>query len=541
VLGVLTVNLLTPLRSPAALIAMLGLLAVALVTLVVWRQRWTPSRLRPVGSLSRWDRLALIAVCLSAALVTIYLAVAALGPVTNYDSGLYHLGAVRYAGDFRTIPGLANLYQAFGYNNSLFPFAAFLGNGPWNGEGFRLANGLVVAMMSADLVLRFLDGSRKAGSYVLLIGAVAAWVPLVALSDYWVTSPTSDSAVMIFSLVSLAYLADALRGPEDFAINASVAASVAVVAFSMRPTMAAFLAGVVVVLVVRAWRMRRGDVQESVGIGLAVAVVVLSVLLVVVQTIRDFLLSGWLMYPLSLWRFDVPWIALDPINTRTATLGYARDPANYLDAAHGWSWVGPWLSRLPQQWEVFEFAALTAFAVMLGFLAHRRNTARVLTLSLALLIIPSILAVVVWWVFSPPSFRFIWGPLFGLAVAPAGWFLHLLAAHDGRTLGARAVPMVAVATTVVIVLLTGYSAIARIDVGEMTKSASFALGPVAFEYSVAPIPISATTEVVMPSGLVLRRPKPTDQCWNAYPLCTPLIESAVSARGEAIQDGFDAK
>ena len=57
------------------------------------------------------------------AAAVVYLAVAALGPVTNYDSGLYHLGAIRYAADFATIPGLANLYFPFGYGNAEFPLA----------------------------------------------------------------------------------------------------------------------------------------------------------------------------------------------------------------------------------------------------------------------------------------------------------------------------------------------------------------------------------------------------------------------------------
>ena len=75
---------------------------------------------------------------ISALLVTIYLAFAALGPVTNYDSGLYHLGAIRYVSEYAAIPGLANLYFPFGYGTTQFPLAALLTNGPWGPEGYRL-------------------------------------------------------------------------------------------------------------------------------------------------------------------------------------------------------------------------------------------------------------------------------------------------------------------------------------------------------------------------------------------------------------------
>lgn len=132
-------------------------------------------------------RPGLWAVALAAGLVTAYLAAAALGPVTNYDSGLYHLGAISYAGDYATIPGLADIYQAFGYNTSEFPFAAFLGNGPWDGQGFRMASGLIVTVMSADLVLRF--AARRQGDQAIR----AADRCRCRLEFRWSRSSTSSS------------------------------------------------------------------------------------------------------------------------------------------------------------------------------------------------------------------------------------------------------------------------------------------------------------------------------------------------------------
>ncbi len=160
---------------------------------------------------SRWIHVVTTVLIIAA----VFLAFAALGPVTNYDTGLYHLGAIKYASEYSTITGLANLYFPFGYNTSLYPFAAFLGNGPWGSEGFRLANGLIVAVLICDLVLR-LFASRgdlrrlSVGSWILFVAVLIALVPLVALSDYWVTSPSSDAPVMLLTFASCAYLADGL-------------------------------------------------------------------------------------------------------------------------------------------------------------------------------------------------------------------------------------------------------------------------------------------------------------------------------------------
>jgi len=533
VTAVVTTNLFMPLRSGLAAICMAGLLLLALAATFTLRPAWIQPRAN-AGSFMGKEHWAPALVAVTLVVGVGYLAIAALGPVTNYDSGLYHLGAIGYAGDFRTIPGLANLYQAFGYNNSIFPLAAFLGNGPWDGIGFRLVNGLLMVAMAADLLIRLVQRRKSVGTYVLLIGLAASWVPLIALSDYWVTSPSSDSAVMLLTLVALAYLADALKERRNYLLNAGVAFSCSTLAFSMRPTMAIFAVAVLIVIVVRALRLGgrvkrgRGFILVMGGIGISLAVI---------QSMRDYLLSGWLLYPLSLWSFNVPWLSIDPINSRAATLGTARDPSNYLEAANSWSWVGVWFSRLPLQWEFYELLSLVVFAVLLGIMARRLTGMRVLTRRLVLLMFPSAITVLVWWLASPPSFRFAWGPLFGLAVAPAGWFLFQLGQGvHGRD---RVMPLISTALAVALLLLVAYCGVIRLDYMTMTVARSFKMGDFSVTYYAAPIPRPETNVRPMPSGLDLLTPVPTDQCWTTYPLCTPLIESDVSLRGPDLQDGFN--
>ena len=115
-ISVLITNLLVPLRSTEAAI---GLFAVMLIFAVLGlyvstraKQASRPRSRTVTGVATR----VLIAVL---ALGMVYMSVAALGPVTNYDTGLYHLGAVKYSGDFATIPGIANLMNPIGYNLSL--------------------------------------------------------------------------------------------------------------------------------------------------------------------------------------------------------------------------------------------------------------------------------------------------------------------------------------------------------------------------------------------------------------------------------------
>ena len=103
-------NLFLPMASPFTAFVIFGLAALSLV--IGWiRIRRNPLKWKP------WQiqttRLTVVIV-VTLVVAQAYLALAALGPLTNYDSGLYHLGAVEYSRLFPAIPGLANVYSPLG-------------------------------------------------------------------------------------------------------------------------------------------------------------------------------------------------------------------------------------------------------------------------------------------------------------------------------------------------------------------------------------------------------------------------------------------
>ncbi|MDA9869979.1 hypothetical protein N9D40_01875, partial [bacterium] len=365
IIGILTIGIFTPLRSPTALLAFGILVAAgAIATIYLLRSNHHGRNFTLQIRKADWFLIGALGVALA------YLALAAIGPVTNYDSGLYHLGAIKYAGDYATIPGLANLYFPFGYNTSLYPVGAFLGNGPWNGNGFRLANGFLIFLLALDFALRVTQKSRRnrklsTGTYFLLVATPLTLVPLVSLSDYWVTSPSSDAAVLAITLISVAYLLDTLTKKHTVITDASVSFCAAVIAFSLRPTMVIFLVVLSLVLLYRLIGIRT---QRAVYLLIPA---LLGIFLLIVQTARDYLLSGWLQYPLSLFSFPVPWLAVDPSGNRDATIGNARNPVDIWGSVEGFSWFVPYLSRLPSQWETYFLAALAALVITLLVLNTR--------------------------------------------------------------------------------------------------------------------------------------------------------------------------
>ena len=255
-----------------------------------------------------------------------------------------------------------------------------------------------------------------------------------------------------------------------------------------------------------------------------------------VQSVRDYLLSGWLQHPLSIFAFQTDWAAPDPTWVRMAPLGAARDPADLWAAAENWAWIPGWFGRLPSQWEPFELAVLLLVAVSCLLLANRLTHAvRWRTLLLAL--VPSVVTVLVWLFASPPAFRFAWGPLFSLGVIPLGWALYSLVA--GKSIDRVVTPVLALGLSAVLVLLLGYCTIARLDT-TWTEDRTFSLGPVRISYQVTPIPMPETNQQQLPSGLVILTPVPSDQCWDVYPLCAGQNPGAISQRGKTLQDGFSA-
>ena len=531
---ILVIGIFVPLRSSTAAIVFALFTALsAIMTLVIVVKSQRPRTVTIHRQLAQWILLGSLAVAV------IYLAAAALGPVTNYDSGLYHLGAIKYAGDFATIPGLSNLYFPFGYNTSLYPLGAFLGNGPWAGGGYRLANGLIVFLLVMDLAFRLVGTQKRfrgysIGTYFLFLAVPTALIPLVSLSDYWVTSPSSDAAVFVVTLISTAYLLDALTTQRNFIINASVSFTAAVILFSLRPTMAVFLVVLTSVVIFRSIRLKAAK-RDFVFLAIPAA---LGLVLLAVQSVRDYILSGWLQYPLSVFSFDVPWKSSDPVWNREPTLGNARNPADIWGSVDGFDWLGSYFSRLPSQWEsylviVLAAGCLLAFGLVLKLRLHVKWR------TLALAEIPLFASITAWFLFTPPTFRFGWGPVFSfflIFMAFILWPLLAGKADSGSVYTIRRSFLPAI--SVLLVLIVGFNTSTRFQHSAITERNTWTLGPVEIPYSLAPVVQVPVRNQKLSSGLIVVSPTESDQCWDNYPLCSPIVPPSISLRGASIQDGF---
>ena len=528
---VIALNYFVPLGGATAALVILGvglLLGVAGIAMLgMTRPRWR----RPIKVVVSWLSMSWLAV--------VYLASKALTPVTNYDSGLYHLGSIKYAADFSTIPGIANLYFPFGYSNAQFPLAALLGNGPWDGIGYRLLNGSILILALVDLTSRLLNRRWSWGTFTLLFGLSAAFIPMVAMADDMVTSPTADTSVMLLTIVAASYLADALQSHAFAHVDATIAVTVAGLSVAFRPTMIIFATGILLVAILFVWRKRLSLLPQK--LPWVISAGLLSVL-AVSSLLRDRILSGWLFYPLSTFPLPVPWLAEDPARWRNGTLAAARDPDSQdgFQTAHSYDWIPSWFTRLPGQWEPWFLLVGLIVTVVTVMFAWRSGAMTDVWPRLLVALVPSLLALTTWFLFSPPSFRFAWGPAVVLLAVPLGVGLEQLRNTQHAVLaGQSAVKIGFVASAVCIGAVTTFSLVERNQFDTITQEKIWRLGPGAISYAITPIPVPATTPIEVGNGLIIQAPSTGDQCWDNYPLCVFYTGRPISARGPSIQDGFD--
>lgn len=527
----LALSVVTPLGS--GLVPLILLASSVLSGSVGWWM-WRRKEFKASSRLRNSQRTSWYWLIAGLALAQLTLAFAVLGPATNYDTGLYHLGAIAYGRDYPLIPGLGNLYGPLGYSTLEFVWASTLSGPPFGVNGFRLVNGLLMFVVACDLVLR-LKSTRSIGSFILLISVVIVWAPMLGMADFWITSPTQDAAALLLAIVMTAYLADAAAGKLAWGADASVALVVGILLIAVRTTMTVFVALSALVLMsifLRRVRKSKHVLRQFPVVG------AFALLIGAFMSVRDYVLTGWWMYPLSVLPFNVPWRAQDPTGLRNATLGFHRDSKNIEGALQGWSWIGPWLARLPGYWESYLVIGMILFLACCLVIIRRQNVS-VRWRLLAVVLVPSAGAVAFWFVASPPALRFIWGPLVLLVTVPAGFFLHALV----KTCSSRSQRDVFRLSTMFVVsfLVIAISAILTllIRIDWMTMTARAVLhGPIPIEIGFAPVPTPTTVDLTLPSGLTVRQPVETDQCWDVYPLCSPGVSQSLRQRGVSISDGF---
>ncbi len=186
----LTLSLIVPLSLPIGILASVGLNVMAFSSAEVWH------------SFKRFLHTLSASTILLNGIGALIVAWLVSQPVTFTDTGLYHLGSLRWLNEHGTVPGVALIHARFGFISSWFALAA-----PFNGSvvNYRLssvANGLVYWFASFHLysgLYHVWQGQARLSDWFNCSWGCLT-LPLFTsfglITDLWV-SPSPDAIVIL--------------------------------------------------------------------------------------------------------------------------------------------------------------------------------------------------------------------------------------------------------------------------------------------------------------------------------------------------------
>ena len=271
---------------------------------------WTGPWLRAAVAAERSARSRWLVVVAGVAIL--WLADQGIGPLTNWDSSLYHIQGVQWASQYPVVPGLANLYGPLGFNNSIFLYFAMLGTGPWTDRGFHLGNALLLSAFTVQVLAagaRFLSSDargRPVSLFMLLLLPLALdWTLRGRVASY-----TTDlgKSLLIMELV-LRWFSGSVwpRDVEHEGYDVLTIILLAAAAVTLKLNAVVF-AGLAVIVVTARW-LRQPGVPSRLSRRTLGWAVTASVLMGIAWGARGVVLSGYPAFPSRVLAFPVSWRA----------------------------------------------------------------------------------------------------------------------------------------------------------------------------------------------------------------------------------------
>ncbi|HEV2488403.1 MAG TPA: hypothetical protein VGT03_01230 [Candidatus Acidoferrales bacterium] len=470
-------------------------------------------------------------------LIVVYVALRSAGPCTHFDTGLYGEPSIHWIISYPAVPGLANVHGRLGFNSAVFLCIAALGQGFWNGLGFHLFTGMILAAMWTAVlpawqkILRHSPENRARAAdwfHAILVIPAAMWSAREQIAG----APTDVPANAVCLIAAGILFTQLERGRESMDgsdrrqsnIELVVAAMLLALAVSFKLSTLVFAA---LGWVICAVCLLAGNREACNRLKWLAGAVLLPAAILLPWLARNLILTGYPFFPAAVlgipadWR--VPKAAADLMVSWVHSWG--RNPDARVAETQGWSWFAPWLLRTIRMREQFQIPLLLSLGGIAAALAARVRAAPSERRRWLWLLAPSVAGVAFWFIESPDT-------RFGAA---AIW-------TTGATLGALGI---------VNLMAISKRPPARIFAAGILIAAAWCLFSFDWQESYRPFLkvrgfISLPEARVVPrrtlSGLVVYVPSSGYQCWDAPLPCTPYFDPTLRLRKpEELRDGFRAE
>jgi len=206
-------------------------------------------------------------------------------PPLNSDSGQYHYIAIRWYEQFKIIPGLANVHGRLGFNPANFIISAAWSFTDLAGQPIYPLNGVLVLLFFTWLLKKVILGQGSLYSFIILLSAIL----LFRISLVNISSPSSDllPGILLFYCGCRIYeLIDAGKNDAGDYFSVLVITSFSITAkLSAAPSL--LIIPFVYVLILKKDRHFTILLKSMLPVAL----------IIVPWLIRNFVLSGYLLYP----------------------------------------------------------------------------------------------------------------------------------------------------------------------------------------------------------------------------------------------------
>lgn len=339
------------------------------------------------------------------------------------DTYGYHLSVVRWINEYATIPGLANLHTRLGYGtaSSFFSFAALFDNWIWDGRSGYLCSSFLLAIALIQVIYEILYGTAKLKIYSFICF-------LYLLSEALIKAPGLyyDSVAFYFLIVAGSYVIKMIEAnlsidsiTEGKYFNFYIAPSLITLSFTVKPMSIVILLCCAIIYALFFLRSPR-----------IWTVAVVPVLLLSGYMLRNFVTSGWLLFPAPYINFSTAYsLSKETVENEYLIIkNWARAPgSNFIqvDSEPFYIWVSNWLRdnltfniRALFNIVTFFFPLLINLAVTSWYFTKQRRIYAIACMALFVSL--------VFWFFSAPDVRFargfvwIWSALLLSALYDAG-------------------------------------------------------------------------------------------------------------------------
>lgn len=342
-------------------VANLILICACVLVAVYYRSELSENGLRLIMALGHGMRVYL---CLAVFLLMAY---GASHGIMHYDSDLYHAQAIHWIEQYGIVKGLGNLHVRLAYNSAAFPLTALYSFSFLGGQSYHVMSGffaLILAFKCVEIAYVFRRGHLVLSDF----GRIMALYYLFNIYDEMM-APASDYFLSCLVFYIIICWLDLYVRHEHSYVPYILLALLGVFAITIKLS----AAPMILLSAIPIYKLFSNRTKEKIR---AFWISVLLALIISVPfLIRNVIISGWLLYPVTALNFfGVEWkipeglAAYDALEIKTFGRGY-NDVAAFGHVPFS-EWIPNWfdgITGLNKIMLILDMISIGIYVVYLGY------------------------------------------------------------------------------------------------------------------------------------------------------------------------------